>query len=691
VGRGVCAVTALRIKDFKAMFPRLDKRQLGETAAQFAQNSWFTSGRLDPFFSPYQGTATKAGTVRTIYNLTTPSGSNSWLSWTEYVDVCRAPISGDTTGRTYYTSASFEPRQTNYALATAGSPTPYSWYVLGVTPPVTAPTFTSITGGSGMAETRTYVYTFVTQWGEESAPSPPMTLTTGYANGTWNIGVPDVAPPNTYTITALAWGSNVLTATVSTTLFGLRAGEYVTLSGMAPSSLNASFKVIAITDSTHFTMVLNSNPGTITDGVGTATRDAPHNTTSMKKRVYRTITTSTGTDYYLVNTDDTLAVATTTYADATAGTAVGESIPTVGWVMPPVDLQGVCIHASGALAGFSGNNVCFSEPNIPYAWPVDNRISLDFPVVSIATFGQSVVAGTSGVPYVVSGVDPASMSSRRLEQAWPCLSKYGMVSFGDAAFYPTTLGIASIGSNGVSIVTQGLYSQVDWAALNPSTMYAAHFNNTYYAFYTNSAGGTSTIAISPEFGVTNIDLTPTTLFSDPTSGKLYSSSGGYVWELNSVSGGRTSCNWTSKEFLIPTPTSLGVAKIEGDFSLTADEAAAATAANAAVKAANQTLLGYASGNGTSTNTLTGCVDTFMVNGGQVDGTGLTDLPYASTINVTFTLYTNSAQTYSKTITSSDPFRLPAGYVYDNFYVNLVSNIPIRAILLADSPEALKTV
>ena len=38
---------------------------------------------------------------------------------------------------------------------------------------------------------------------------------------------------------------------------------------------------------------------------------------------------------------------------------------------PPNDLQGICLHSSGALAGYSGNTLRFSEPYLPHAWPAD--------------------------------------------------------------------------------------------------------------------------------------------------------------------------------------------------------------------------------------------------------------------------------------------------------------------------------
>lgn len=60
--------------------------------------------------------------------------------------------------------------------------------LLGVPAPSTAPTVSSA-GGSGTLESRSYIYTWVTAYGEEGPPSNPSTVVSGYPNGTWSITV----------------------------------------------------------------------------------------------------------------------------------------------------------------------------------------------------------------------------------------------------------------------------------------------------------------------------------------------------------------------------------------------------------------------------------------------------------------------------------------------------------------------
>jgi len=117
----------------------------------------------------------KSGEITSIYKfgLDNLSETEYWFHWAEDVDVVRGFINGDTTERTYFTGVDY-PRVTNNELALSGGSTDYPVvsYQLGVPKPTTPPL--CIVGGTAeeeaIPETRTYTYTFVNSWGEESAP-----------------------------------------------------------------------------------------------------------------------------------------------------------------------------------------------------------------------------------------------------------------------------------------------------------------------------------------------------------------------------------------------------------------------------------------------------------------------------------------------------------------------------------------
>jgi hypothetical protein len=135
--------------------------------------------------------------VRRAFRVVDNAGVNpdTWLTFdSRDVDIVRSPIVNDSYDR-YYWAGDGRPRMNTYANIYAGTPGPY---FLGVPAPTNA---LSVAPPAGTDETRAYVYTFVTTFGEEGPPSPPV-VATGDA-GTWALTnmdtvVPDAAsrPPN---------------------------------------------------------------------------------------------------------------------------------------------------------------------------------------------------------------------------------------------------------------------------------------------------------------------------------------------------------------------------------------------------------------------------------------------------------------------------------------------------------------
>lgn len=662
----------IRFEGFIGEFPRVDKRLLQANASQNAENMFLTSGRIDPMYQPDDVASTRSGSPKSIFRMYS-GATNYWLNWLVDVDMVRGPVAGDTSFRVYFTSDTFEPRVTNLALATAGTPYPNSWYVLGVTPPVTKPNVTTA-GGASANVTRVYCYTFVTQWGEESAPSPSGDADTAPGDATWTIGSMDVAPLNSYTITNAVWAGGTLTVTVGST-FGLRAGEYVTISGLAPSSLNASWKVASVTNTTTFTITM-ATPGAITDVTGSAARDAPHNTTSMTKRIYRSVTSATDTAFYY-----TKEVAVATVSTTDDATTIGEKLPTTDWDMPPVGLQGIRVLPSGALCGFSDNTLCFSEPYHPYAWPEPYELSTDYPIVGIGVFGQSVVVGTSGFPYLATGVEPETTTLTRLEQEWPCLCKRGVVEFNGGVYFPTNVGLALVSPAGAVLVTEPYFSQHEWVNLNPSAFIGACYDGDYYTIV-DVATSDYVMVISDKKGVSRIALQPSEIYTDPGNGKLYLVYNELINELNATTGTFMTSSWTSKEQYLDRFTNFGAAKIEAEYGVTAAVAAATAASNVVIVAANAAII--------ATRRTRGAINGAVVNKYEVNGSSMQDL-LATGRTLSFTLYVDGVSFFTKSVLSSNVFRLPGGKKYNNFYFNVSGNAAVRAVVIGESPTELVAV
>lgn len=671
---------AMRFKVFQGVAPRVHPELLQDSAAQDCQNVRLTRGTLDTIYYPAKvaGAVIANGAI-SIFNMSDQGVADTWLSWSVDVDVSKGMLSGDTTNRVAFTSDSFEPRVTNRELSTSGTPYPAAWYVLGVTPPVLQPSV-SVVGGSGSSETRAYVTTFVTQWGEESAPSPASAVTTGYINGTWTVSNFNDAPANSFTVTGATWSGGVATFTVAST-FGTRVGERITVTGVAQTGYNVSNAKITALTSTTMSIEIVTDPGTYTTG-GTIMRDAPHNTTNMVRRVYRSVTTATDADYYFIKE---VPVSTTSVIDD-VGSGIGEPLPTSGWIMPPADMQGIMTLPSGVMVGFSNNEVCVSEPGIMYAWPQAYRLTSDYKIVGLGQFAGTLVVLTEGPHYFVSGYDPSGMTMIRAGEAWPCVSKRGIANTGSGVAWPTYIGLAYVGVDGMRLLTKQHYDQQTWSNLNPSSFVATFAYNMYYATY--SVGDYKAVFVFDPTGETGASYATgryDELYTNPVDGLLYVVDSGAVSKWDADYTLRMPTTWRSKEFKLPVPINLGAAKVDADFGMTAEELQYQNTAIAAQIVANEAeITGGTSGgsfNAVGTNT-------YSFNGSSIvpsEMVGISNLR-----KYRFELLVKGEVVYSRTQSDNFPFRLPAGFKYDRFSVRIVSTVPVSGIVLGETMDALRT-
>lgn len=161
------------ILQFGGRVPRINPKRLAEHQSQTATNCDTRTGSLE---------ALKGITQVSNEGLVTPT--SFWKLGSAFkvfgngleVDAVNSAIQ-ETNNRFAFTGDSF-PKQSDSSIW------PSIWR-LGVQPPETAPVITI--NGTGDGETQdviSYVYTFVTSWGEESAPSPATAVTTIEGNQT---------------------------------------------------------------------------------------------------------------------------------------------------------------------------------------------------------------------------------------------------------------------------------------------------------------------------------------------------------------------------------------------------------------------------------------------------------------------------------------------------------------------------
>jgi hypothetical protein len=203
----------------------------------------------------------------------------------------------------------------------------------------------------------------------------------------------------------------------------------------------------------------------------------------VSKRIYRTSTVGSNAEYQFVAE---VPVSDTATTDNKEQAELGEVLLSKDWVPPPAGMRGLKMMANGVAAAFLENTLYLSEPNLPHAWP--HKYPVDFRIVGLSTFRQSVAVLTNGYPFLATGVDPGGMSLERLEFPHACLSKKSIVDTGDGCLYAGADGVVSIGANGMRVVSEQLFSREQWQSLNPASMRAFLHNSRYHVLYQDKSG-----------------------------------------------------------------------------------------------------------------------------------------------------------------------------------------------------------
>jgi hypothetical protein len=353
------------------------------------------------------------------------------------------------------------------------------------------------------------------------------------------------------------------------------------------------------------------------------------------KRLYRSATGTSATQFQLTSLTGDIALATTTFTDTTVTANLGAVLATLGWLEPPVTMIGLCAGPNGIMAGFTGNTLCFSVPFAPYAWPVRYQQSTDAPIVGIAWMDQTLFVGTTQGIYLFSGADPSAMTSQKLAAQQSVASKRSIVHMMGAVIFASPDGLYKIDATGLTNITDNIMTRANWQAYVPSSINAYESDNRYVAYYNNGSKSASMIF---EFDAKSASEIYTTgdmpIFSecdnyafagyrDRKADTLY-----VVDSSNQINkfdaGAAMTYTWQS-----------------GVFHLGADECPACA---------------------------------------SVD---------ASAYPVTFKLYVDGTLTFTQSVTSKYAFRLPSGYRSRRFAFSVAGTASIRDVRFAESMDELE--
>lgn len=589
------------MRDFGGEVPRRDSRLLPDNGAEAAVNCDLAAGTLAglPIPELLKDLTAFAGTNR-AYRFPLVNNPDVWLPLpSKFSSVCRSPLANDTSHRIYWTNppdatppGPFWNTYTRIAAGNSGGNAPYD---LGtIQPSATASTITPPVAAGGVATpliARSYTWTWVNQYGEESAPEFPTATVTGRSDGTWTItGLATVAPGN-------PGGKN-----------------YPPITGL---------------------------------------------------NLYRTSTgTATGAQFYQVaNFVFGVNSPTSPYVDAVADTTAVNNLPLISstWANPPTGLDGLTSLPGGMLVGFTDNTVHFCEPNRPHTWPATYDQSVQYPIVALAVWQQSLMVLTSGFPSTGSGNSPSNFTFNTVRVPEPCLSRGSVITDLMGTYYASQNGLVTLNYFGMQNQTLTTVTKNIWLnKYNAANIQACRHRAQYLALNPNGSGTGFIINYEEQrMGFVEISTMSqaTAIWNDEYNGDTYICAAGKVYRWDSQNTGSLTYRWRSKQFYAPSPINLGACQIYLDPAI---------------------------------------INPPPIPNPQTLGNGDTTLVLPSTVNAVFNMYTHDESgptlVFTRNLTTVEEiFRLPSGFKAFDWQFEIVARTPIRSIDVATTMKELKGV
>lgn len=510
-------MTTLKIRSFGGIAPKLNARYLPENRAQQAVNVDTTR---DGSLRPIQGILpVKSGyttPVKTLFRMRpdkVTSDSDYWITATQEVSFCRSQVIEDTSELVYYTFDTRPSSNKNYN-----------------------PSFREGTNAVQSSNAGTGVDQGMT----------------GFANSTYyGLGVPAptqalaISPQNT---PADVDGLSREFRSYVYTYVWKKAGREME---SAPSPASSS-EGIYLADGVSMQVTNFQNiPSGNTRPVGMLDAD-------LYVRIYRAV----GGAFLLVNTaaDVPITTALAGYDDRVEAADLGESLSSLGWTPPPSDLKGLTNMANGMMAGFSGQNVYFCEPYIPHAWPIAYTISVDSPIVALASLDTTLVVLTAERPYYVQGSSPEYLTVVAADANQGCVSKDSVATMNGEVYFASPDGLLTTSPRGTRNITEDFFAYKQWnTLLDPTTIKGFTHDQKYFGFH--SRGGLIYDIPTREFVTTTV--TATSGYVDTRQDKLYITPTGTSIAAYG-DGAATTVEWKSKVFGFPSEISFSCGQVEAE-------------------------------------------------------------------------------------------------------------------------------
>lgn len=634
-------MSTVLLTNFTGIFPRMGSTALPDNAAQVARNTKLFSGELRAWRKPVPVQRVQKSGVHSIFKMESASGTSLWCEWTEDTDVCYGPVADEEEFRIYYSEGGVC-KKTNWKLCSEGTgPAPRNWLYMGVPHPEGKPTLKANRVPNDKEEwaekypdveyeefsasntdNRVYVYTYVSSFGSVKEESAP-------------------SDP-----------AEVVCDTV---------GGSVEISGFKDPP----------TDHLNITAI----------------------------RIYRAVTGTSSTIYMLVDELDLrnnkmpetglslngVRWTNYTYTDKRTVAQLGKELDSTMYTEPPEGLRGLVSMPNGFLAGFVSNQIWFSEPYLPHAWPSTYMLTTDSPIVGLGVYGNTLVVATTRQPYTISGTHPASMAQEKQPMIQPCVSKRSIAYDQYGVLYASAYGLVAIAGGQMDVFTTPIITQDEWQTYNPTTFVAAMYNNQYMVGY-RRADGNSMLVFSrnDQPALVNYDFVPLAMHVERGTGRLFclNEQDNTIYQMDADPLNREAYEWRSKRFVNPYLTSFAAMKLDADYNANSSYEEWQAAREELIEA-NRTIWEERKG-----KSLLGEMNAVGMNHYEVNGSLMNTVPsLAEFRTVTVTLFADGKEVYSRVFNSLEAVRIPpaTGYAWE---VRFTGNLDVRSFAMSTSMREL---
>lgn len=636
-------MSTIVLSNFTGIFPRQSDTGLPDNAGQVARNVKLQSGEIRPWRRPVRVQKALQKGVQSIFKMDGSGGATLWCEWTDDTDVCYGPIADQEEFRVYYSEGGVC-KKTNWQLASKGEGVaPRDWYYMGTPYPESAPTVKANRVPNNKeeweqkypgkpyeefsadnTENRVYAYTYVSEFGSV---------------------VEESAPSEAAKVTCDVVGGSV------------------DISGFV---------------------------------------DPPQEHLNVTRiRLYRAVTGASAVIYKLVDelplVDHKFPQSGTSlnavrwsegkYPDKAPVARLGKELDSLYFTPPPEGMKGLVSMPNGFLAGFVHNQVWFSEPYLPHAWPSVYMLTTDSPIIGLGVYGNTLVVTTTRQPYTISGTHPSAMAQEKQPMMQPCVSKRSIAYDQYGVLYASPYGLVAIAGGQMDVFTREIITQDEWQEYNPTTMTGVMYNNLYMDSYRKADKNRMLVfSRGDQPALVEYSFTPTAMHVERGTGRLFclNEEDNYIYQMDADPINRELYEWTSKRFVNPYWTSFSAMKLDADFGTNEDVKAWELYRQQAIDY-NKGIWEQQKG-----KSLLGEMNAVVMNTFEVNGSLMRSLPIKAEFRyVTVTLTADGQQIYSKTFNSIMACRIPAVKAY-SWEVSFSGTMYVRSFAMATTMRELSS-